>query len=67
MPILLILLTIAALLPTTRFARPDGFTRLDSAVATLVTMAVPVLLTALAGRWVARTLARDPAARPRVA
>ena len=67
MQILLILLTIAALLPTSRFARPDGFTRLVSAVATLVTMAVPVLLTALAGRWVARTLARDPAARPRVA
>ncbi len=67
MPILLILLTIAACLPTSRFARPDGFTRLDSAVATLVTMALPVLLTALACRWAVRTLAADPAARPRVA
>jgi len=67
MPILLILLTIAACLPTSRFARPDGFTRLDSAVATLVTMAIPVLLTALACRSVVRDLAVNPAARPRVA
>ena len=67
MPILLILLTIAACLPTSRFARPEGFTRLDSAVATLATMALPVLLTALACRRVARTLDADPAARPRVA
>jgi len=67
MPLLLILLTIAACLPTSRFAPPAGFTRLDSAVATLVTVALPVLLTALAGRWVERTLAADPAARPRVA
>jgi STE24 endopeptidase len=66
MPLLLILLTVAACLPTSRFAPPAGVSRLDTLLLTLVTMAVPVLVTALGCRAVARQAVADrPAAARR--
>jgi STE24 endopeptidase len=67
MPILLLLLTVAATLPSSRVPRPEWLTPLESLVFTILSMSMSVLITGLKCRATVRRLERTPSQRSGIA